>query len=759
MAFNTTAFDDVVGAPVVTCSAQPFPVVSGGPSVAAHSGDTLPLGTSLITCSATDGVNVGSASFQVTVRDTIAPDLTVADITASATTAAGVSVSFAPTAVDIVSGSIAATCSPTSATVFAIGDTTVTCSATDAAGNSATKTFVVHVLDAVPPSIVTPTVTPVEATSPSGAAVSFTVSASDNIDGIVSATCLPASGLTFAVGTTTVQCSAHDAANNNATATFDVVVRDTTAPTLSLTNATATLTSGTTTTVTFMATANDIVDGARAVTCSPASGSAFPIGATTVACASSDTRGNNASGTLTVTVLDGAAPTVTVPGPITVEAASAAGAVVTFSAGAADNYSQSLTATCVPASGSTFPIGQRTVNCSAADAAGNTGSAAFSVTVVDTTAPALTLPASITATATSPAGAAVTFSTSAVDLVDGALPVTCTPASGSTFVPGTTTVDCRATDSRGNVGRGSFVVTVNRTSNGLGQFVVFSQDATWLRNGTTVVTGDVGANEPRDVSRRQHDDNDNDDDEDDRRDGRQRDVTVHIGASVKMLDPNSRVVGNVVQLLNKASVWDVLHNGLINRRGIIRGDVTTPVALPYLAMPAFPTVSAGTQRVAVVKKKTLTLAAGSYGDVTVDEEGTLVLTGGLYQMRSLQVSEKARVVLRGASEVRILTELDTRAKAQIVLDQSVANLSASQMVFFVAGRDADCRHNHGSDGDGDGARQVTVHIGEQNVIQAVVYAKDGTVWLKSQTQATGQFIGEHVRVGERVTLNLAARFQ
>ena len=98
-------------------------------------------------------------------------------------------------------------------------------------------------------------------------------------------------------------------------------------------------------------------------------------------------------------------------------------------------------------------------------------------------------------------------------------------------------------------------------------------------------------------------------------------------------------------------------------------------------------------------------------------------------------------------------------RSQIVLDQSVANLSASQMVFFVAGRDADCRHNHGGDGDGDGARQVTVHIGEQNVIQAVVYAKDGTVWLKSQTQATGQFIGEHVRVGERVTLNLAARFQ
>jgi hypothetical protein len=80
--------------------------------------------------------------------------------------------------------------------------------------------------------------------------------------------------------------------------------------------------------------------------------------------------------------------------------------------------------------------------------------------VTDTTAPVLTLPAPIVA-ATSVSGAIVTYLASAVDLVDGARPVSCTPASGSAFAIGTTSVSCSASDTRGNTATGSFVVTVN----------------------------------------------------------------------------------------------------------------------------------------------------------------------------------------------------------------------------------------------------------------------------------------------------------
>jgi predicted outer membrane repeat protein len=84
--------------------------------------------------------------------------------------------------------------------------------------------------------------------------------------------------------------------------------------------------------------------------------------------------------------------------------------------------------------------------------------------VPDTVPPVVTVPANKTVDATGPGGAIVMFTASAVDDVDGPLPVTCTPASGSTFPVGVTTVTCTATDASGNVGSASFTVTVRYTS-------------------------------------------------------------------------------------------------------------------------------------------------------------------------------------------------------------------------------------------------------------------------------------------------------
>jgi hypothetical protein len=82
------------------------------------------------------------------------------------------------------------------------------------------------------------------------------------------------------------------------------------------------------------------------------------------------------------------------------------------------------------------------------------------LTIVDTTAPALTLPANITTQSPAPGSAVVTFSATASDAVDGSVPVTCAPASGATFPAGTTAVACSATDAHANTANGSFLVTV-----------------------------------------------------------------------------------------------------------------------------------------------------------------------------------------------------------------------------------------------------------------------------------------------------------
>lgn len=175
-----------------------------------------------------------------------------------------------------------------------------------------------------------------------------------------------------------------------------------------------------------------------------------------------DDDGASTSDSLSVTVLDTTPPIITgTPSHLSAEATSPTGAVVTYTAPTAvDATGRLLPVSCSPASGSTFPLGTTSVVCTATDSFGNTASASFNVTVVDTTPPVVTVPANMTADATSLTGAVVTFTTSAFDIVDSATAVSCMPGSSSTFSVGTTTVYCLSIDSHDNLGRASFTVTV-----------------------------------------------------------------------------------------------------------------------------------------------------------------------------------------------------------------------------------------------------------------------------------------------------------
>jgi hypothetical protein len=80
-------------------------------------------------------------------------------------------------------------------------------------------------VDTTPPVVTVPAGLAVDATSPAGANVTYSASARDGVDPSPTLVCAPASGSTFAIGTTTVSCTATDAAGNSASARFDVHVR------------------------------------------------------------------------------------------------------------------------------------------------------------------------------------------------------------------------------------------------------------------------------------------------------------------------------------------------------------------------------------------------------------------------------------------------------------------------------------------------------------------------------------------------------
>jgi HYR domain len=233
-----------------------------------------------------------------------------------------------------------------------------------------------------PPTLTLPPDQTVEATGPDGATVTYTVSASYARDGILTPSCNPASGSTFALGPTTVTCSATDAHHNTATGSFTVTVQDTTPPSLNLPgNITAEATGPDGTAVTYTATATDLVDGSVPVSCSPESGSVFPLETTTVTCTATDAHHNTATGSFTVTVQDTTPPPLKLPGDITTYSTGSTGIAVTYTATATDLVDGSVPVSCSPESGSRFAIASTTVNCSATDAHHNTATGSFTVTV------------------------------------------------------------------------------------------------------------------------------------------------------------------------------------------------------------------------------------------------------------------------------------------------------------------------------------------------------------------------------------------
>jgi hypothetical protein len=228
--------------------------------------------------------------------------------------------------------------------------------------------------------------------------------------------------------------------------------------------------------VSYSVTADDAEDGdlSASVDCSPASGSFFALGTTTVDCSVEDSGNLSDSGSFDVTVVDTTGPTVTAPADINLEGNTIGGATqasvlaLLDTASAYDIVSGAVSASITDPTPlpDPFPLGTTTITYSALDGEGNSGSDTTGVTVVDTTDPIISgMPSNISTTTMNSAGKVVTWtSPSASDIVDSSVPVICSPASGSTFAIGTTTVTCTATDDSGNSANASFTVTVGLLS-------------------------------------------------------------------------------------------------------------------------------------------------------------------------------------------------------------------------------------------------------------------------------------------------------
>ncbi|MFZ6050790.1 HYR domain-containing protein, partial [Halocola ammonii] len=441
-------------------------------------GATLNLGTTTVTLTATDGAgNTATCTFDVTVEDTTNPTVTCpADQTLSADASCQVNLpDYASGATASDNCSVTVTQSPVAGASLGLGTTTVTLTATDGAGNTATCTFDVTVEDTTNPTISCPADQTISATSGCDANLpDFTslATANDNCDATPTLTQSPAVGAVVN-GTSTVTITATDAAGNSSSCTFDVTVEDDTNPAISCpadqtVSANASC-EATLADYTSLATASDNCDASPIVTQSPAAGATLSLGANTVTLTVTDAAGNTSSCTFDVVVEDATDPTISCPADQTISTTAACDASLpdyTGSATVGDNCDAAPTVTQSPIAGTSLGLGTTTVTLTVTDGAGNTATCTFDVTVEDTTNPTVTCPADQTLSADASCQVNLPDYASGATASDNcSVAVTQSPVAGTPLGLGTTTVTLTATDGAGNTATCTFDVTVEDTTN------------------------------------------------------------------------------------------------------------------------------------------------------------------------------------------------------------------------------------------------------------------------------------------------------
>ncbi len=364
------------------------------------SGSTFPLGTTLNTYVVTDAAgNSASCSFTVTVADQVVPAITCP---ASISVSAAVGLCTAPVTFTLPIGtdncsgvSTVQTQGLTNGANFPVGVTTNKFTVTDGGGNTSSCAFSVTVADNQVPAITCPANQTVNVSvGACTAAPSYAVPVgTDNCTGATTTQIAGlASGASIPLGVSTNTFRVTDGGGNTASCTFTITVIDNQLPTITCP---ANVTVGNTlglcgANVSYSTPAGtDNCTATTAQIAGLASGATFPVGVTTNTFRATDGASNSATCSWTVTVNDTQAPSWTgCPANTTVSTASnSCNAVVTWAAPtAADNCAVTSSSSSV-ASGSTFALGTTTVTYTAADAASNTGTCAFTVTVNDNVAP------------------------------------------------------------------------------------------------------------------------------------------------------------------------------------------------------------------------------------------------------------------------------------------------------------------------------------------------------------------------------------
>ncbi len=506
---NGSASSDPDGDPLTYTWTEGATVLAG-PTTSSSSVVLLTPGVHNITLTVDDGIS-GTDTDNVVV--TLNADVTPPTITAPANLSLSNDPGFCSrslTNITLGAPTTGDNCGVTSVTnnapaTFPVGVTTVTWTATDAAGNTATASHTVRINDTQPPTIIAPAnITQPNDLNVCGRSLANTplgiVATGDNCAVLSVTNNAPA---TFPVGNTTVTWTVTDVNGNTATASHTVTINDTQLPSITapaalvLSNETG-LCGRNRSTISFGTPV--VSDNCPGVTFFNNAPAFFPKGLTVVTWTALDAYGNTRTATQNVTINDTQVPTISTLGPVTAnnDANICGRARVNTALGLPSASDNCVTVTITNNAPVTFPVGNTTVTWTATDGSGNTATSTQLVTIIDAQPPTITAPAALNLTNDAgQCGRAKTNITLGTATATDNCGVTSLTNNAPTFFPvGITAVTWTAQDARGNIATAIQNVTIRDTEKPVifaPPTVTVNANATFCGRNTPISLGSASA--------------------------------------------------------------------------------------------------------------------------------------------------------------------------------------------------------------------------------------------------------------------------
>ncbi len=205
-----------------------------------------------------------------------------------------------------------------------------------------------------------------------------------------------------------------------------------------------------------------------------------------------------------------------------------------------------------------------------------------------------------------------------------------------------------------------------------------------------------------------------------------------------------------IKVRQNASIAGDVHTNDLDNNGTINGTITEPLPLPvFESWPEFVSAPSGGEDILVGKNEVIAIFDGTYGDIEIKQNGTLIFLGITFNVRSINGGPGANILFSSPTEVRVEEKFATSENSFIGPDTG-SSINAGDIIFYINGI-------NGTNGN-LGASVKAAKVGLNNELQANMYVPNGTLKLRQGTQATGSFLARDIIVGLGVGVSLESAF-